>query len=168
MHKVIRFCLIGAGRAGKVHAQNLTHRIKDAELYAICDANEETLMRTGDTLGVSTRFRDYHDAMSDPRIDAVVIVTPTFLHCAIACAAADAGKHIFLEKPMAITVDECKAINAAAAHAGVQLQIGFMRRFDSGFLQAKTLLDSGEFGRVMCIKSTGRGPGLPPPWIYRN
>jgi myo-inositol 2-dehydrogenase/D-chiro-inositol 1-dehydrogenase/scyllo-inositol 2-dehydrogenase (NAD+) len=63
-------------------------------------------------------------------------------------------------------VDECRAINAAVAKAGVKLQIGFMRRFDEGFMQAKELLASGEMGRVMIIKSTGRGPGGPGPWMY--
>ena len=104
--------------------------------------------------------------MADPGVDAVVIVTPTFLHCEIACAAAAHGKHIFLEKPMAVTVAECLEINAAVARAGVRLQIGFMRRFDPGFLRAKEILDSGQMGRVMKIKSTGRGPGLPSAWMY--
>jgi myo-inositol 2-dehydrogenase/D-chiro-inositol 1-dehydrogenase/scyllo-inositol 2-dehydrogenase (NAD+) len=96
----------------------------------------------------------------------VIVATPTFLHRQIACAAAASGKHIFLEKPMAITVDECRQINAAVEEAGVKLQLGFMRRFDAGFLQAKEIIDSGEMGRIMIIKSTGRGPGGPGPWLY--
>ncbi|MDD5676327.1 MAG: Gfo/Idh/MocA family oxidoreductase, partial [Chitinivibrionales bacterium] len=82
------------------------------------------------------------------------------------CLAAEAGKHIFLEKPMAVTVAECIAIDEAAKKANVKLQIGFMRRFDEGFKQTKQLLDSGEMGRVILIKSTGRGPGGPGPWMY--
>src|SRR5205823_2409697 len=94
------------------------------------------------------------------------VVTPTFLHCEIACAAATAGKHVFLEKPMAVTVRECRTILESAGKAGVVLQIGFMRRFDEGFVNAKQILDSGELGRVMIIKSTGRGPGGPGAWMY--
>jgi myo-inositol 2-dehydrogenase/D-chiro-inositol 1-dehydrogenase/scyllo-inositol 2-dehydrogenase (NAD+) len=67
---------------------------------------------------------------------------------------------------MALSVEECREINAAVEHAGVRLQLGFMRRFDEGFLEAKALLDSAEMGRVTMIRSTGRGPGLPPPWIF--
>jgi len=67
---------------------------------------------------------------------------------------------------MAITVDECAAINAAVKENDVKLQLGFMRRFDPAFVQAKEHLDSGQMGRVMMIRSTGRGPGLPPPWTY--
>lgn len=163
---VLRFCLVGTGRAGRVHARNLAHRIPTATLAALCDADEAALGEVAGQFEVNKTFTDYREAVADPDIDAVVIVTPTFLHKKIACAAAEQGKHIFLEKPMAITVDECESINAAVERANVRLQIGFMRRFDEGFIRAKALLDSGQLGRVMIIKSTGRGPGLPPPWIY--
>jgi myo-inositol 2-dehydrogenase/D-chiro-inositol 1-dehydrogenase/scyllo-inositol 2-dehydrogenase (NAD+) len=162
----VRFCLIGAGRAGLVHAGNLRSRIRDAELAALCDTDEGTLAEVGRQLDVDALVTDYRDVVRREDIDAVVIVTPTFLHCRIACAAAESGKHIFLEKPMAITVDECRRINAAVKKAGVKLQIGFMRRFDERFVEAKRILDSGEMGRVLIIKSTGRGPGGPGPWLY--
>ncbi len=161
-----KFCLIGAGRAGLVHASNVSRNIQGVELYAVCDANQETLQRVADEYGAPCRFKDFREACASPEIDAVIIVTPTFLHERIACEAAVQGKHIFLEKPMAITVEECQAINTAVAKSGVNLQIGFMRRFDRFFMRAKEILDSGELGRIMVIKSTGRGPGLPPPWIY--
>lgn len=165
-HPAVRFCLIGAGRAGYIHAANLADKLKGAALVAVCDASEDAALRTARELNVDRTFTDYNEAVAQPDIDAVVVVTPTFLHCAIACAAAEHGKHIFLEKPMAITAHECHAINEAVARHKVTLQIGFMRRFDAGFLRAKEILDSGALGRVMIIKSTGRGPGLPPPWIY--
>jgi myo-inositol 2-dehydrogenase/D-chiro-inositol 1-dehydrogenase/scyllo-inositol 2-dehydrogenase (NAD+) len=161
-----RFCLIGTGRAGRVHALNLVRRIPSAQLIALCDANAGALQQAGEEFGVAARFLDYREAIAQPQVDAVVIVTPTFLHCPIACAAAAAGKHVFLEKPMAVTLAECQAILAAVAQTGVKLQLGFMRRFDEGFLQAQQLVASGDLGRLMKIKSTGRGPGLPPPWIY--
>ncbi|MHB9036422.1 MAG: Gfo/Idh/MocA family oxidoreductase [Armatimonadota bacterium] len=162
----VRFCLVGAGRAGLVHANNICKRIKSAELVALCDADRETLNQVGAELGVTALYSDYRDAAAADIIDAVIIVTPTFLHKDIACAAAASGKHVFLEKPMAITEAECKDIISSVEKAGVKLQIGFMRRFDEGFMRAKEILDSGEMGRIMVIKSTGRGPGLPPPWIY--
>jgi len=162
----VRFCLIGAGRAGLVHAENVARRIPDACLAALCDANPEALNTAADRYGVEKRYADFSDVMADPDIDAVIIVTPTFLHCRIACAAAESGKHVFLEKPMAITVEECEAINQAVAKADVRLQLGFMRRFDKGFQRVKEVIASGELGAVMTVKSIGRGPGLPPPWIY--
>jgi len=166
MVKNVRCCVIGAGRAGLVHARNIVHRVCNAELTALCDADRETVHDVADQLGVSSLFTDYNEVVAQPDVDAVVVATPAFMHRDIACAAAEQGKHVFLEKPMAVTVEECQEINAVVTAAGVKLQLGFMRRFDDGFLQAKDLLDSGEIGRVMIIKSTGRGPGLPPAWIY--
>lgn len=164
----LRFCLIGTGRAGMIHARNLAGRIASAELVGVCDANPQNLQQAGDELGIpaAARFADYGRAIERSGADAVVVVTPTFLHAPIAVAAAQAGKHVFLEKPMAVTVEECERINAAVAGAGVKLQIGFMRRFDEGFLRAKALVESGELGRVMIMKSTGRGPGGPGPWMW--
>ncbi len=162
----MNFCVIGAGRAGAIHARNLAQRMATARLVALCDPDAECLGRLGEELGVSARFADYREAVARPDVDAVVIAAPTFLHCEIALAAAGHGKHVFLEKPMAVTVEECRRIIAAVERAGVKLQIGFMRRFDEGFRHAKEIVDSGELGRIMKIKSTGRGPGLPSPWMY--
>jgi predicted dehydrogenase len=164
--KPVRFCVIGAGRAGLIHARNLARRIRAAELVALCDADAASLQKAGAELGVTTLLADYRAVMARDDLDAVVIVTPTFLHCDIACLAAQHGKHVFLEKPMAVTVAECRRINAAVQQARVKFQIGFMRRFDAGFERAQEVIRSGDLGRVMIIKSTGRGPGGPGAWMY--
>lgn len=167
MHKsILTFCVIGAGRAGLVHANNLVRRIPSVSLAALCDADRSKLEAAGGELGVTDLISDYREALHRTDIDAVVVATPTFLHCEIACKAAEQGKHIFLEKPMALSVEECRRINAAVRRAGVKLQIGFMRRFDDRFRQAKDALARGDMGRVMLVKSTGRGPGGPGPWMY--
>ena len=166
MSASLRCGLIGLGRAGRIHAGNLAQRIPGAELTAVCDLDAQAVEDFAGEFDVAHRFTDYRAAVTDPSVDAVVIVTPTFLHCEMAVAAAEAGRHIFLEKPMALSVAECRQIIAAADRAGVRLQIGFMRRFDAGFRRAKALLESGEFGRVLLVKSTGRGPGGPGPWMY--
>jgi myo-inositol 2-dehydrogenase/D-chiro-inositol 1-dehydrogenase/scyllo-inositol 2-dehydrogenase (NAD+) len=164
--RTLNFCVIGAGRAGLLHARNLARRIPATRVAALCDSNPEGLRQAGAELGVTQLFTDHRAALELKDIDAVVVVTPTFLHCDIACLAARQGKHIFLEKPMALNAAECRRINAAARQAKVALQIGFMRRFDEEFLRAKAVLDAGDLGRVMIIKSTGRGPGGPGPWMY--
>jgi predicted dehydrogenase len=161
----LRLCLVGTGRAGMVHGLNV-RSIEEAELVALVDSNEASLKESGDILGVKNRYTDYRKALDRGDIDAVIIVTPTFTHAEIAGYAARSGKHILLEKPMAISVEECAAVNAAAERNHVKLQLGFMRRFDPDFILAKEKLVSGEMGRVMMIRSTGRGPGLPPPWAY--
>lgn len=149
-----------------VHGTNVSRRLKNAELVALVDSNEKALKDGGEVLGVRHLYTDYREALARPDIDAAIIVTPTFTHAEIATCAAQHGKHIMLEKPMATTLDECAAIDRAVEKHKVKLQVGFMRRFDPAFLQAKEHLASGEMGRVMMIKSTGRGPGLPPPWTY--
>jgi myo-inositol 2-dehydrogenase/D-chiro-inositol 1-dehydrogenase/scyllo-inositol 2-dehydrogenase (NAD+) len=149
-----------------VHARNVSRRLKNADMVALVDADQKALKESGEALGVTALYGDYREALSRENIDAVIIVTPTFTHAEIATYAARQRKHIFLEKPMAITVDECLAINRAVDENHVKLQLGFMRRFDRDFIQARERIQSGELGKVMTIRSTGRGPGLPPPWTY--
>lgn len=164
--KAIRFCVIGAGRAGMIHARNLAGPIRSAALAAACDPDPGNLRKAGEELGGAALLSDYREAVAREDVQAVVIAAPTFLHCEIACLAAEHGKHIFLEKPMAVTAAECRRINQAVAKAGVKLQIGFMRRFDPGFMEASEFIRAGRLGRVMTIKSTGRGPGGPGAWMY--
>ena len=120
----------------------------------------------GKELKVKDLFLSLDDALSSDLFDAVVIVTPTFNHRDIAVKCAKEKKHIFCEKPMAIRSQEAQEMIRAAEDNRVKLQIGFMRRFDPPFLHAREIIESGELGEVMVIKSVGRGPGLPPPWTY--
>jgi predicted dehydrogenase len=162
----VRFCLIGAGRAGMVHARNVAFNIKNADLAAIVDSQQSVLEERGRELGVKKLYTRLEDALGSKDFDAVIIVTPTFSHRDIVVACAQAGKQVFCEKPMSIRVSEAVDMNEAVQKARVKLQIGFMRRFDPPFRRAKELIQSGELGEVMLIKSVGRGPGLPPPWTY--
>ncbi len=163
---ILKFCLIGAGRAGMVHAINVSRIIKNARLAAVVDSNKEVLKERGGELGVLNLYGNLNDALSDNLFDAVIIVTPTFTHKDIAVQCARAKKHVFCEKPMSVRADEAHEMIDTARENGVKLQIGFMRRFDPSFVHAKRIIDSGEMGEVMVIKSVGRGPGLPPPWTY--
>lgn len=164
--EIVKFCLVGAGRAGMVHAVNVSRNIKNAELTAIVDSNRKVLEERGAELGVSRLYTDLNDALSNDSFDAVIIVTPTFTHRDIAVLCAEAKKHVFCEKPMAVRIEDARNMNEAALKNGVKLQIGFMRRFDPSFIHAKQIIESGDMGEVMIIKSVGRGPGLPPPWTY--
>ncbi|MGI8742867.1 MAG: Gfo/Idh/MocA family oxidoreductase [Bryobacteraceae bacterium] len=160
----IRVCLIGAGRAGQVHARSLVERVPGGELTTIVDQNRETLNSTADRFGVESRFESFEAAIDAAEFEAVVITTPTFTHKELTLAAANAGKHILCEKPMALTLSECDEMIAGAEHHKVILQIGFMRRFDPEFTAAAARIEAGEIGRPMVIKSLTHGPGLPPAW----
>jgi predicted dehydrogenase len=160
----VRVCLVGAGRAGKVHANSLVAHIPGGELVGVVDSVPETLQDTGDQFGVDARFETLEAALDGLEFEAVVITTPTFTHKPLAVAAAEAGKHVFLEKPMALSIAECDEIIEAAERNDVLVQIGFMRRFAPEFVAAYERIQAGEIGRPMIIKSLSHGPGLPPPW----
>ena len=164
MMKPVKICLVGAGRAGKVHANSFTHYIPHAEVVAVVDAVPTALNTMADEFSIKERFADLNDALIFADFDAVVITTPTFTHRDLAVAAANAAKHVFVEKPMAMNLQECDDIINSAQKAGVILQIGFMRRFSPEFVAAYERIQAGEIGAPMLVKSLTHGPGLPPPW----
>lgn len=160
----IRTCMIGAGRVAKVHCNSLVGHVPGSKLVAAVDPYEEVLHQTSDEFGIEGRFTSLEDALNGVEFDAVVITTPTFTHKELGVTAAEAGKHVFMEKPMAMTIDECDAIIAAAEKNEVILQLGFMRRFQPEFAMAAERIAAGEIGTPMTIKSLTNGPGLPPAW----
>lgn len=162
----IGICLIGAGRAGLIHAANFRAMIPEAELRVIADPAPEALAAACREMNVEKSCTDYRQALEDKDVDAVVIVTPTKYHCEIAVAAAEAGKHILCEKPMAMTEEECEIMEEAAARNHVKLQLAFMRRFDESFAEAKRIVQRGDIGDVVMVRSNTRGPSTPKPWMY--
>ncbi|WP_421726135.1 Gfo/Idh/MocA family oxidoreductase [Bauldia sp.] len=161
---LVRFCLVGGGRAGRVHAATLTRHLSGAAITAVVDADEGVRQAAEADFAPGHGYATIADALEDGGFDAVVITTPTFTHAELAVQAAKGGKHVFLEKPMALSLAECDAIIAACEEAGVRLQIGFMRRFDPEFRAAFERIEGGEIGQPMVVKSLTHGPGLPPPW----
>lgn len=161
----IGVCIIGAGRAGMIHAVNYKTKVPQAKLVAMVDPSPAAEKACRE-LDVDKYYTDYAEALKDEAIDAVVVVTPTVYHREIVVAAAKAGKHIFCEKPMAMNEDECDQMIEAVKENKVKLQIGFMRRFDESFRQAKAVIANGEIGDLVLIKSTNRGPSHPQPWMF--
>jgi predicted dehydrogenase len=149
-----------------IHARNFAAGIDGARLVAMVDPVPAALAASLAELGMDKGYANYREALADPAIGAVVVVTPTVYHKEIVIAAAQAGKHVLCEKPMAMNARECDAMLAAVQHAGVKLQIGFMRRFDAGFVAARQRIDAGEIGRVVLVKSLTHGPSIPKPWMY--
>jgi predicted dehydrogenase len=159
--------VIGAGRAGMIHARNFAAgRAPGARLVRLVEPVAESRQAACEELQLERAGADYHDAVHDPLVDAIVVATPSALHCEIVVAAAQAGKHVLCEKPMAMDAAECDQMLDAVDRAGVTLQIGFMRRFDAGFVAAKQRVDAGEIGRVVLVKSLTHGPTVPKPWMY--
>ena len=166
MKETIGLGLIGAGRAGMIHALNFASRVPHAKMVAVSDVVEESARQAAAELGINCWCTDWHDILGNSAVDAVIVVTPTKFHHDIVIEAAKAKKHILCEKPMAMNKEECQRMNEAAAANGVNLQIGFMRRFDANFRRAKELVDSGSIGQVVTVKSMTRGPSTPQEWMY--
>ena len=164
MQKPIRICMIGAGRVGKNHSRAITRHVAGAHIVAIVDQMAPVREETAAEFGIEKQFDSLEGALDKTEFDAVVITTPTPTHLPIAALAADHKKHVFLEKPMALNLEECDAISSAVERNGVFLQLGFMRRFDPEFVAAAQRIEAGEIGQPMMIKSNTHGPGLPPPW----
>src|SRR4051794_40089561 len=116
--------LIGAGRMGSFHAETLAHRLPGVRLAALADPAPGAARSLGDRLGCATTYTDIGELLADPRIDAVVIATPARTHAGLVEAAAKAGKAVYCEKPMAVTLAEADRAVASAADAGVPLQVG--------------------------------------------
>ncbi len=164
MKHPVRICMVGAGRVGKLHSGTLKRHVPQGDVVALVDPYQAVLDETGDQFGIDSRYTSLEEALDKVQVDAVIITTPTFTHRELAVMAAAQGKHIFLEKPMAMRLDECDAIIAAAQDNGLVLQLGFMRRFDPEFTAAAERIFAGEIGQPMMIKSLTHGPGLPPAW----
>ncbi|MEZ0585588.1 Gfo/Idh/MocA family oxidoreductase [Erwinia sp. STN24] len=163
MMKTVRVGLIGAGRMGSFHAENLAWRVPGATLAAVADPQPGAAEKLAQKLGVAKAYSDLHALLQDPDIDAIAIAAPARTHAEWVIAAASVGKHVFCEKPMAVTLEEADRAIAAASHAGVVLQVGFNRRFDGGFAAAIAAVKSGVNGTTQLSRSVTRDPALRDP-----
>lgn len=154
----IRMGLIGAGRMGATFAYHLKYSVPEAELLAIADAHGKTAGEVAARYGVESTYNDYQQLLERQDIEAVVIASPTNTHPEIIQATAVAGKHIFCEKPLALSMEDCDRAIGAVSAAGVKLQLGFMRRFDAGYVAARKKIAEGVIGEPVMFKSTGRDP----------
>jgi myo-inositol 2-dehydrogenase/D-chiro-inositol 1-dehydrogenase len=164
MAEVLKIGVIGAGRIGKIHGENIARFIPQLKLEGIADiklTGEQEAWAKG--LGARIVSKDPQDLLKDPSIQAVVICSSTDTHADLTIAAAGAGKHIFCEKPIDLSVPKVKAALEAVKRAGVTLQIGFNRRFDHNFARIRELTLAGEVGNVQIVKISSRDPAPPPP-----
>jgi len=157
----VRFGLIGAGRMGATLARHLATTVDDANLVAIADPNQQQLANMRPLFEDVDTYSDYSKLLDRSDLDAVAIATPTNTHVEVVKAAAAAGKHIFTEKPLALTIERCDEAIAAVEANGVKLHVGFMRRFDLAYVAAKRKIDAGAIGNPLLFKSIGRDSWRP-------
>ncbi|MDB6148606.1 MAG: putative dehydrogenase [Chthoniobacter sp.] len=149
-----------------IHARNFARLVPGAGVAAVSDPVVDARVAASKELGGVSEYADYRALLDDVKVDAVLIAAPTALHCEIAVAAAERGKHVFCEKPMAMNPAECDTMIAAAEKTGIVFQIGFMRRFDESFRAAYEQVQAGEIGEVVLVKSCTHGPTYPKPWMF--
>jgi len=153
--------LIGLGRLGRVYARDLSGRIPETRLVAVADPVGTLAQEVAAECDVTKHYVEPAALIDDPSVDAVVIVSPTHTHRDLVGATAGRRKPTFCEKPPALALDEVAAMQSAIAAAGVFFQMGFMRRFDAGYLAAKKQIDAGRIGTPLLFKATSRDPFRP-------
>lgn len=157
--KKVKVGIAGLGRLGKGHAKNLAFKIANAELTAACSIVPAELEFAKKELGVTDVYTDYNEMLAKADIDAVVIVTTSSEHCWQIAAALDAGKHVFSDKPLGVTIEECKMAEAAVErHPELTFFLGFMRRFDPSYAYAMEKIKAGHIGKPYMVKATGIDP----------
>ncbi len=155
----VKVGLIGAGRIGSFHGETVARRLVDAELVAIADPAPGAAERLAEELDADAAYTEVADLLAHPGLEAVIIATPARFHTNVLVQAAEAGKAIFCEKPMALTLEDADRAIAAAASAGVALQVGFNRRWDQAFAEGRAAIDAGKVGAPQLIRSLTRDPG---------
>ncbi len=152
--------VIGLGRMGQLYTTHLA-AMPEAEIIAVSDIVEEQAKTTAQKFGLKTWTTHYQELLDNQEIEAVFIISPTSTHADIIEAAAQAGKAMFCEKPIALTLAETDRIITALEKSGAMLQVGFMRRFDAGYIEAKKQIEAGTIGQPVTFKAIGRDPFCP-------
>jgi len=159
--KRLRLGLIGIGAVGRLHLKNCLN-LENVEVVSVADTSKRALNEAR-SLGVKNCLRDWHELIAEPNLDAVVISVPNYLHCEIASRAAEEGKNIFLEKPLARTVEEGKEILHQIEKNGVRLMVGSNLIFDEQVQQLKHDYDKGLLGHAELATCNYLGTG---PYIH--
>ena len=174
--KKIQLGLIGAGGVGQLHLKNGL-ALSGAEVTAVADTSKSVLERAK-AQGIKNLYTDYAEMLKNPQIDAVIIAVPTHLHHICALHAAEAGKHIFLEKPITVSVEQAKEVILATQRNSVKLMMGYPMRFNRRFLKLKSDLAEGIIGDPINVHATyvccgpfghrsdGHSPAPVPDWWF--
>lgn len=157
--------LLGSQFISSIHYEAL-RSAPDAEVLAVASPTEAHVRAFAEKRGIPHHFTDYRRLLAMPEIDLVVLGIPNDLHCEVVLAAAAAGKHVVLEKPMALTLDECDRMIAACRKANVKLMYAEELCFAPKYVRLKGLLDSGALGRPHLVKQSEKHDGPHTPWFY--
>lgn len=164
----VRCAVIGLGRLGYWHAENLSLNIPDAELVYVVAPRSHIAERVARDVGAEKWSTNPMDAIEDPSIDAIIIATPANTHTDLIKRVIANGKHIFIEKPITQNISEAKDIVQLIQETKLFCQVGFMRRYDPAYAQAKKRIEAGDIGRPIYFKGVSRDPESPTPEYIKN
>src|SRR4051794_22627494 len=162
MTERVGIAVIGAGLLGWVHAGHVAGSVPNARLAAVCDLDPAIRERAQDAWCVQT-YSDLDAMLADPAVDAVLIATTSSTHPPLIARAARAGKHIYSEKPVALSVEAADEALREVLRAGVKFQIGFNRRWDPSFVAARRQIEAGVIGEPLIFKSSASDEPAPDP-----
>ena len=165
MAHTVKIGVIGAGRIGRVHSEAMAFRIPEAQIEMISDIRIEAAKSAAADYRIPKAVEDYREILRNPDISAVAICSSTDTHARIIEEAAAAGKHIFCEKPIDLSLEKIRSALSAVKKAGVKFQVGFNRRFDPNFKKIADEIRSGKIGTPHIVRITSRDPS-PPPMDY--
>lgn len=155
----IKIGAIGLGRLGYQHAFNLRFSIPGVELVALCDMNEEKLKATAEAWGVPHAYTDFDAMIQNQELDAIAITSPSHLHTLQIAKALEQGLHVFSEKPLGTTVEECKIAELAVEkHPELVFMLGFMRRYDPSYAYARKMVVAGKIGKPILFRGYSQDP----------
>jgi len=160
----IKVAVAGLGRIGKIHLKNLCRNFSEIKVIAVMDVLDES-KAIADEFNVPVFVKTYEELLAVPELDAVLICSPTDTHADYVVRAAKAGKQIFCEKPLDLSLERVQEVLEIVKETGVKLMLGFNRRFDPEFRKVKELVLNDAIGDPQIIKITSRDPG-PPPVSY--
>ena len=163
MNKKISIGVIGAGRIGKIHIENILRRIPEVSLKSVADLKiDNDLKSWANKIGIPNLVNNPSDIINDSEIDAIIIASSTNSHSDLIQKSANARKSIFCEKPLDVDLTRIKETLKVVNQKGIKLMIGFNRRFDRNFKRIYELIVSGEIGEPQIVKITSRDPSPPP------
>jgi myo-inositol 2-dehydrogenase/D-chiro-inositol 1-dehydrogenase len=162
MTEIVRVGVIGAGRIGKLHAQNLVFHVPNAEVSAISDVAVESARQCAAACHIPKAVKDHREILEDAEIDAIYVCSSTDTHAQMIIEGAQAGKDIFCEKPIDYNLKRIDEALQAVETAGIKLQIGFNRRFDPSFKNAREMIVAGKIGVPHIVRITSRDSEAPP------
>jgi predicted dehydrogenase len=148
----LKIGVLGAGPISQAAHFEACRKAENAELYAICDVADDLLERVAAIHAPRKAHGDYDAMLADPDVDAVIVAVADQFHVPMALQALEAGKHVLVEKPMGVSVEECEELRDAAGASGLVVQVGTEKRFDEGIAFARDFI-RGEMGQMLALKA---------------